>query len=58
MGRINVPKNMQVVKNGLTKKGDQVTQDADFRPHSFVRVAVGGVNVQRYMAVLRRIKKN
>ena len=57
MGNIAIPQNMTLVKSGVTKKGDRVTQDADFRYKRFVRVAVGGLPVTRYMAVLRRIKR-
>jgi len=56
LGNINMPSSFELVRDGLTRRGDQVTYNADFLPHTFVTVRVGGINVGRYMAVLRRVK--
>ncbi len=53
MGKIEIPNAFRLVSNGLTQKGDQVSQDAVF--NLFTPVRVGGVPLTRYFAVIRPI---
>jgi hypothetical protein len=50
-GKIEIPDAYEIVREGLTQKGDQACPDFNFR--FFNVVGVGGVPISRYTVVIR-----
>ena len=50
MGKLNIPDNYRIIREGITKRKDRVFHTEKF----CFPVAVGGIDVRNYYAVIRR----